>query len=61
MIPFRMHGRVAQQERRQIMKEGEDSIKATYRNNYECLVMIKSKYDSINFSRVNQNIKPKNG
>ncbi len=41
-----------------IMEEGEDRIKATYRDNYERLAKIKSKYDPTNFFRVNQNIKP---
>ncbi|WP_018613841.1 FAD-binding oxidoreductase [Segetibacter koreensis] len=38
--------------------EGEDRIKATYGDNYEKLVKIKSKYDPDNLFRVNQNIKP---
>jgi FAD/FMN-containing dehydrogenase len=38
--------------------EGEDRVKATYGDNYERLVAIKSKYDPDNFFRVNQNIKP---
>ena len=38
--------------------EGEDRIKATYRENYERLKKIKAKYDPENFFRVNQNIKP---
>ena len=42
-----------------IMEEGEDRIKATYRDNYARLVEIKSKYDPTNFFRVNQNIKPR--
>ncbi|MHC4212767.1 MAG: FAD-binding oxidoreductase [Planctomycetota bacterium] len=41
-----------------MMEEGEDRIKATYRDNYERLVAIKNKYDPTNFFRVNQNIKP---
>ena len=43
-----------------IMEEGEDRIKATYRQNYDRLAKIKSKYDPTNFFRVNQNIKPQN-
>src|SRR5580700_5788380 len=38
--------------------EGEDRIRATYRNNYERLARIKAKYDPDNFFRVNQNIRP---
>jgi hypothetical protein len=38
--------------------EGEGRVKATYGDNYEQLVAIKRKYDSDNFFRVNQNIKP---
>jgi FAD/FMN-containing dehydrogenase len=38
--------------------EGEDRIRATYRNNYERLVQIKARYDPNNFFRVNQNIRP---
>jgi FAD/FMN-containing dehydrogenase len=38
--------------------EGEDRIRATYRNNYARLAQIKAKYDPNNFFRVNQNIRP---
>jgi FAD/FMN-containing dehydrogenase len=41
-----------------MMEEGEDRVKATYRENYERLVAIKNNYDPTNFFRVNQNIKP---
>ncbi|MHC4498124.1 MAG: BBE domain-containing protein, partial [Planctomycetota bacterium] len=41
-----------------MMEEGEDRIKATYRDNYERLVAVKNKYDPANLFRVNQNIKP---
>jgi FAD/FMN-containing dehydrogenase len=41
-----------------IMDEGEERIKATYRENYDRLVAIKDKYDPNNFFRVNQNIRP---
>ena len=41
-----------------LMEEGEDRIKATFRDNYQRLVAIKNKYDPKNFFRVNQNIKP---
>jgi hypothetical protein len=38
--------------------EGEDRIRATYRDSYDKLARIKSKYDPNNFFRVNQNIRP---
>ncbi len=38
--------------------EGEDRIRATYRDNYDRLARIKAKYDPANFFRVNQNIRP---
>jgi FAD/FMN-containing dehydrogenase len=38
--------------------EGEDRIRATYRDNYDRLARIKAKFDSKNFFRVNQNIRP---
>lgn len=38
--------------------EGEDRIKATYRDNYTRLAQIKKRYDPKNLFRVNQNIKP---
>jgi hypothetical protein len=38
--------------------EGEDRIKATYRDNYDRLARIKHKYDPKNLFRVNQNISP---
>ena len=38
--------------------EGEDRIRATYRDNYERLSRIKARYDPDNFFRVNQNIRP---
>jgi hypothetical protein len=38
--------------------EGEDRIRATYRDNYERLSRTKAKYDPNNFFRVNQNIQP---
>jgi FAD/FMN-containing dehydrogenase len=41
-----------------MMDEGEERIKASYRDNYERLAVIKQKYDPANFFRVNQNIKP---
>jgi hypothetical protein len=41
-----------------IMDEGEDHVKAAYRDNYTRLAQIKAKYDPQNFFHVNQNIKP---
>ena len=41
-----------------MMDEGEDRVKATYGDNYDRLVAIKTKYDPTNLFRVNQNIKP---
>jgi FAD/FMN-containing dehydrogenase len=38
--------------------EGEDRIRATYRDNYEKLARTKAKYDPDNFFNVNQNIQP---
>ena len=39
-------------------EEGDERVKASYRDNYTRLAAIKSKYDPANFFRVNQNIKP---
>ncbi|HZW90461.1 MAG TPA: FAD-binding oxidoreductase [Myxococcaceae bacterium] len=41
-----------------IMDEGEDMVKASYRDNYPRLAEIKAKYDPGNLFRNNQNIKP---
>jgi FAD/FMN-containing dehydrogenase len=38
--------------------EGQERVKATYRDNYERLAAIKKTYDPDNFFRVNQNIRP---
>ena len=38
--------------------EGDDRIKATYRDNYKKLVAVKRKYDKDDLFKVNQNIKP---
>ena len=43
-----------------MMEEGQDRVQATYRDNYQRLAEIKSKYDPKNFFRVNQNIQPSN-
>lgn len=41
-----------------MMDEGQERVKASYRQNYNRLVQIKRKYDPDNFFRVNQNIRP---
>jgi len=41
-----------------MMDEGQERVKASYRDNYERLAAIKRTYDPTNFFRVNQNIKP---
>jgi FAD/FMN-containing dehydrogenase len=41
-----------------MMEEGEDRVKASYKENYDKLVRIKNKYDPNNLFRINQNIKP---
>jgi FAD/FMN-containing dehydrogenase len=41
-----------------IMDEGQDTVKASYRDNHERLVSIKNKYDPTNLFQINQNIRP---
>jgi FAD/FMN-containing dehydrogenase len=41
-----------------MMEEGQERIKATYRDNYDRLAALKKKYDPTNLFRVNQNIAP---
>ena len=42
-----------------IMDEGQERVKASFRHNYDRLVLVKNKYDPLNLFRVNQNIVPK--
>jgi len=41
-----------------MMDEGQERVQASFRDNYERLAAIKSKYDPANLFRVNQNIHP---
>jgi FAD/FMN-containing dehydrogenase len=41
-----------------IMDEGQDMVKAAYRDNYARLAQVKAKYDPTNLFHMNQNIKP---
>jgi hypothetical protein len=41
-----------------MMDEAQDRVKATYRDNYERLAKIKSRYDPKNLFCINQNIEP---
>jgi FAD/FMN-containing dehydrogenase len=41
-----------------MMDEGEDNVKASYRDNHARLAAVKRKYDPANLFRVNQNITP---
>jgi integrase/recombinase XerD len=39
-----------------MMDEGQERVRATYRENYDRLVAVKNKYDPSNFFHINQNI-----
>ncbi|MCG8578944.1 MAG: FAD-binding oxidoreductase [Bacteroidales bacterium] len=54
MIPFAIKGAYVNF----MMKEGEERIRSSYRENYDKLVGIKTKYDPDNIFHINQNIKP---
>jgi FAD/FMN-containing dehydrogenase len=41
-----------------MMDEGQERVRATYRDNYDCLARVKAQYDPKNIFRVNQNIHP---
>lgn len=41
-----------------MMDEGQERVKASFRDNYDRLATLKKKYDPTNFFRVNQNIRP---
>lgn len=41
-----------------MMEEGQERVRASYRDNYDRLMRIKSQYDPNNLFRVNQNIQP---
>jgi hypothetical protein len=41
-----------------MMEEGQERVRSSYRDNYDRLVQIKSRYDPKNLFRVNQNLRP---
>ena len=41
-----------------MMDEGQDRVKASFRENYDRLASVKHQYDPGNLFRVNQNIQP---
>jgi FAD/FMN-containing dehydrogenase len=40
------------------MDEGQERVRASYRDNYDRLTMIKRRYDPHNLFHLNQNIRP---
>ena len=44
-----------------MMDEGQERVRASYRDNYDRLARVKAEYDPGNTFRVNQNIQPKDG
>ena len=41
-----------------MMDEGQDRVRASYRDNYDRLAQVKHRYDPDNLFHVNQNIQP---
>jgi hypothetical protein len=41
-----------------VMDEGQERVRASYRDNYDRLAQVKAKYDPDNLFRINQNIEP---
>ena len=41
-----------------MMDEGQERVRATYRDNYDRLARVKAQYDPDNVFHVNQNIQP---
>jgi FAD/FMN-containing dehydrogenase len=41
-----------------MMDEGQERVRASYRENYDRLTRVKAQYDPGNLFRVNQNIEP---